>query len=361
MFRDYKLVQYSIGEKIELKTKGEGAVLEINNNNFLCHIILKDISEMEIEAVNRGVIIADLCYIDNIAFLCLSIGGILKYELPFNMSVYSEHMIKHLKQNCYLMPIVLVDADTRVVKAMRCIGFNKEFSEMIYKLAIAEWKNEVRNYDLQLKIVFNKYTTDELMAQSIKKQIFFSKYPMKYDRNGLIERIKNGEKLKYRFFWGHKDGVIEDSLSQWYKCRFCVNGSMFTSAEQYMMAQKAALFQDKKTFEMIMDTNDPRKCKALGRKVQGFNDKIWDTAKYKIVLDGNYLKFSLNDELKRFLLSTGDEILVEASPYDKVWGIGMYENNVNATNPALWKGENMLGFALMEARDIIRENEKRGD
>ena len=136
---------------------------------------------------------------------------------------------------------------------------------------------------------------------------------------------------------------------------------MFTSAEQYMMAQKAALFQDKKTFEMIMDTNDPRKCKALGREVQGFNDKIWDIAKYKIVLDGNYLKFSLNDELKRFLLSTGDEILVEASPYDKVWGIGMYENNVNATNPALWNGENMLGFALMEARDIIRENDKRGE
>ena len=76
MFRDYELVQYTVGEKIELKTKGEGAVLEINNNNFLCHIVLKDISEMEIEAVNRGVIIADLCYIDNIAFLCLSIGGI---------------------------------------------------------------------------------------------------------------------------------------------------------------------------------------------------------------------------------------------------------------------------------------------
>lgn len=359
MLSDYKLVQYTVGEKIELKIKGEGAVLEINNNNFLCHIVLKDISEREIEAVNRGVIIADLCYIDNIAFLCLSIGGILKYELPFNMSVYSEHMIKRLKQNCYLMPIVLVDADTNVVKAMRCIGFNKNFSEMIYKLAVAEWKNQIRNYDLRLRIIFNKYTTEELMAQSIAKQIFFSKYPMKYDRNGLIERVKNGEKLKYRFFWGHKDGVIGDCLSQWYKCRFRVNGSMFTSAEQYMMAQKAALFQDKKTFEMIMDTNDPRKCKALGREVQGFDDKIWDTTKYKIVLDANYLKFSLNDELKRFLLSTGDEILVEASPHDKVWGIGMDGNNVNATNPTLWNGENMLGFALMEARDIIRENDDK--
>ena len=80
----------------------------------------------------------------------------------------------------------------------------------------------------------------------------------------------------------------------------------------------------------------------------------WDKMKYKIVLDGNLLKFSQNEELKQFLLSTGDKILVEASPYDKVWGIGMLAENFECINPGAWNGENLLGFALMEVRDILR-------
>lgn len=357
---DYELVRYNIGEQIKRKVKGEGAVMEIINNTPFCHIFLKNLTDIEIEAVNRGVIIADLCYVDKVAFFCLTIGGILKYELPFNMCLYSEFQLKQLRQGCYAMPIVLLDADTNIIRAMRIIRFDKEFSDTMYNLAITEWKNRVSNYQVQLKIVFNRYTTDEIMAQSIAKQIFFNKYPMKYDKKQLIDRINQGEDVQYRFFWGHKDGVIKDCLSQWYKCRFCVNGRVYSSAEQYMMAQKASLFKDGKSFEMIMEADNPRQCKALGREVKGFDDKKWDEAKYKIVLDANYLKFSQNDELRRFLLSTGDEILVEASPYDKVWGIGMYENNVNATNPALWNGENMLGFALMEARDIIRNSYEEG-
>lgn len=103
-----------------------------------------------------------------------------------------------------------------------------------------------------------------------------------------------------------------------------------------------------------MASDDPKQIKALGRKVHNFDDTIWNKAKYSIVLNGNYLKFSQNPELREFLLSTGDDILVEASPLDAIWGIRMSENNENARNPLKWSGRNLLGFALMEVRDEIR-------
>ena len=106
--------------------------------------------------------------------------------------------------------------------------------------------------------------------------------------------------------------------------------------------------------EQIMRSDDPKEIKALGRKVHGFKEEAWDEVKYPLILNGNYNKFVQNEQLRSFLLSTGDSILVEASPYDRVWGIGLAAEDPRAQDPQQWRGENLLGFALMEVRDEIR-------
>ena len=92
---------------------------------------------------------------------------------------------------------------------------------------------------------------------------------------------------------------------------------------------------------------------ALGRKVKNFDEKKWNETKYSIVFAGNLLKFSQDENLKDFLLSTKNDIIVEASPYDKIWGMGMSADDEFVENPTRWKGENLLGFALMEVRDEL--------
>ena len=104
-----------------------------------------------------------------------------------------------------------------------------------------------------------------------------------------------------------------------------------------------------------MQTSDPKEMKALGKKVKNFDQVIWDKVKYSIVLNGNYYKFSQNPEMRDFLISTGDKILVEASPLDRIWGIGLSAQDHNANKPEAWKGENLLGFALMEVRDELKK------
>ena len=120
-----------------------------------------------------------------------------------------------------------------------------------------------------------------------------------------------------------------------------------------MMAQKALLFNDNEIFNEIMKANHPKEYKELGRKIKNFSDLKWNENKYQIVLKGNIAKFSQNEKLKAFLLNTGIKILVEASPYDKIWGIGLSADQENIENPLTWNGENLLGFALMEVRDLI--------
>lgn len=181
---------------------------------------------------------------------------------------------------------------------------------------------------------------------------------MKYTREMLIEKYNNNEKLKYVFFWGHTqkgNEITKTCFSQWYPCSFVVEGVTYYTAEQYMMAQKALLFQDKKIFEEIMNAKHPKEYKALGRKIRGFDEEIWNEKRGQIVIDGNYAKFSQNEPLKKFLLATGDRVLVEASPYDRIWGIGMSMDTQNIENPTIWKGQNLLGFALMEVRELLQE------
>ncbi len=124
-----------------------------------------------------------------------------------------------------------------------------------------------------------------------------------------------------------------------------------------MMYKKALLFEDLSTAEKILQTDDPKKQKALGRKVNGFREDIWNIHKFDIVVKGNLLKFSQNENLKKQLLATEDKILVEGSPYDKIWGVGLKWDDPKILNSANWKGENLLGMALMKTRDILNYKE----
>lgn len=181
---------------------------------------------------------------------------------------------------------------------------------------------------------------------------------MKYTRESIIERYNSGEEQHIIAFWGHTPNLqkmTKACFSQWYDCRFEAEGVQYHTTEQYMMAQKAILMSDISTYEKIMAADNPKDYKALGREVQHFNAAMWDHAKYNVVLTGNLAKFSQNPDLFEFLDSTGNSVLVEASPYDGIWGVRLGIDDPRIKNPNEWLGENLLGFVLMETRDILRE------
>lgn len=180
----------------------------------------------------------------------------------------------------------------------------------------------------------------------------------RYTRQSLIDAHAAGTMPELYPFWGHqpaKDGRITRScFSQWWQSDFYHGGQRFFCMEQCMMVGKARLFQDVEVQQQILSCPDPRKIKALGRSVKPFDSKRWDRVKYSLVLTGNYHKFVQNPVLRRFLLSTGDSVLVEASPYDCIWGVGLSAGDPRIHDPRQWLGQNLLGFALMEVRDEIR-------
>ncbi len=128
----------------------------------------------------------------------------------------------------------------------------------------------------------------------------------------------------------------------------------YATAEHYMMVQKARLFGDADAARRIFDTAHPSDAKRLGRGVLGFDDVRWREHRFEIVVAASYAKFSQHEELGAFLLATGDRVIVEASPRDTIWGIGLGQTNAAAGDPTRWRGLNLLGFALMKARAQLR-------
>ena len=172
----------------------------------------------------------------------------------------------------------------------------------------------------------------------------------------LTATNKKYTKDDFVFFWGYTnkgDGVTKACLSQWYPCSFTVDGQTYNCAEQYMMAEKARIFNDEPIREQIMHETDQMTIKKLGRRVTGFVGAIWEGERYDVVFKGNEAKFSQNPHLREFLMSTGNKILVEASPKDTIWGIGLDEFNPDALDPRKWRGKNLLGFTLMDVRQWL--------
>ncbi len=151
----------------------------------------------------------------------------------------------------------------------------------------------------------------------------------------------------YHFFYG-QDSVF----SQWYPSVFTEQGFYYNCAEQYMMAQKAVLFQDKEVWQRIMQATKPYDQKLLGRTVRGFDKDIWERNCKFFVYQGNYLKFTQNPKLLQLLLAIKHDF-VEASPVDQVWGIGLSVNHPHAYDKSKWKGTNWLGEILTKLRNDL--------
>ena len=167
----------------------------------------------------------------------------------------------------------------------------------------------------------------------------------------LQTKLAEGGTFEYLPFYGKNNNWY---LSQWYPCEFTSWLGKHTSAEDAMMKGKAIAFSDYVTYELMLKTDDPRKLKRLGREVKGFDQKVWNKRKEQIVLLATLNKFRQNPDLKKQLLATGNKVLVEASPYDRIWGVGLAATHDDIENPFRWKGQNLLGFLLMEARDSMR-------
>lgn len=148
--------------------------------------------------------------------------------------------------------------------------------------------------------------------------------------------------------------ATSEIYSNWHPCRFRYDNMVFSNSEQAMMYAKAKLMKDEASIIKIKKQPDPYLVKRLGRKISPWNESLWISKRLALVSDICYAKFSSNEEFKKILLDTGDLILVEASANDKIWGIGLDETQPEIHNKKKWKGLNLLGQALMNARERIR-------
>lgn len=158
---------------------------------------------------------------------------------------------------------------------------------------------------------------------------------------------------RFVFFFSEKE-----IYSQWYPSPFEIKGVKFPTAEHYMMFAKACLFGDKITAEQILQCTSPKEAKALGRKVSPFDAEIWDKKAMSYVRQASLAKFRQNPELLKTILQHAGKEFVEASPYDKIWGVGLGQNDPRILNPKNWLGKNQLGFVLSYiAKELAAENQ----
>ena len=153
---------------------------------------------------------------------------------------------------------------------------------------------------------------------------------------------------RFTFFWRQ-----QSPFSQWYPAEFVVEGVRFTCAEQYMMYGKARLFGDGETAARILAARTPKEHKALGREVRGFEGAVWERKRERIVYEGSQAKFTQNAELLTALLATAGTELVEASPMDRIWGVGLSAEDPRIQDPATWRGQNLLGKVLTRLREDL--------
>lgn len=164
--------------------------------------------------------------------------------------------------------------------------------------------------------------------------------------------IKAEAYTEYVFFWRS-----HDPFSMWHPSQFQHDGIAFNCAEQFMMYHKAMLFKDRDTANRILATSRPAEHRSLGREVKGFQEALWLEHRLQIVYDANYHKFTQNDHLLDFLLSTQGKLLVEASPEDLIWGIGLKEDDPRARDPNQWRGQNLMGIVITQLREDLANDE----
>lgn len=175
----------------------------------------------------------------------------------------------------------------------------------------------------------------------------------------IRDRYNRGEKLEFKFFYGHlpsSSGKLTTScFSHWWMQPFVINQTYYCCVEQWLASEKARLFGDEKSYHIIMNSTNPLVMKSRAEAIKNVKKSRENLNLCNLIYQGNFAKFSQNPDLKDFLFATGDEVLVYASPSDAVQGIYMKATNPKCTNPNNWEGENLLGFTLMDVRDVLKE------
>jgi ribA/ribD-fused uncharacterized protein len=182
-------------------------------------------------------------------------------------------------------------------------------------------------------------------------------YRLPLDLEALRACIRDGQSFTYLPFYGHtaEPGRITNAVySQFYPVEFQIDGVRYRWAEQGMMAAKARLFGDQEALAAILEADEPLACKKIGRSVRNYDDGHWSPARFDLVVAGNIAKFGQSQLLRDHLLGSNDAILVEATPRDQIWGIGFGRGNPAVHDPLRWRGRNLLGFALVKVRAVLR-------
>lgn len=167
------------------------------------------------------------------------------------------------------------------------------------------------------------------------------------ERAELIAAIEAGQTFQYEPFFN-------GPYSQFHRAPFVIGGITYHWAEQWMMACKARVFQDDDAYREILAAQSPGRCKDLGRQVAHYDEQVWDGIRFNCVVNGNVAKFGQNADLRELILASGDAIFIEASPTDKIWGVGLGLEHPGVLDPTKWRGENLLGFALVKTRQALR-------
>ncbi len=279
-----------------------------------------------------------------------------------------KDLVLEIKQMCVDGVVVLLDYDTNpdIEDASKPLSHAslivRAVEELLTEEEKAAWPEQLKEMKERSIEETKKREDRKNRWMEMKKAAAVVGNPSKYNPIWAWEQQKAKKKLEFIFFWKPGNAkaqyVSKACLSQWHKCEFVVDDVKYNCAEQYMMAEKARLFNDAETLEKIMKQEEPDKIKELGREIKGFDPEVWNEHKFNIVVKGNLAKFGQNPNLLRFLLSTGTAVLAEASPYDRIWGIGMKEGDKGIEDAEKWYGINLLGFALMVVRDQLQEMKK---
>ena len=168
-----------------------------------------------------------------------------------------------------------------------------------------------------------------------------------------MDRLRIGNTETDAIFF-YRVGDAYGAFSNWAPTQFTVDGVSFSTAEQYIMYRKCLTFGDTVTAEKLLSSDSPKEQKALGREAAGYIDSVWAGIRQTVAIRGLYAKFSQDAELKRLLLGTGDAVLVECTSNDRIWACGLDKDDDDRLSADRWKGQNILGFALMEVRNMLR-------
>ena len=168
---------------------------------------------------------------------------------------------------------------------------------------------------------------------------------------------KKGRLLEMNIICFHNPDEENGHLSNWYMSYFKFDGIEFSSMEQYMMYKKALCFNDRGSADKILETDDVAEIKALGRGISGYDDHYWNGVRQVIVYEGLVAKFTQSEDLKKSLLETGNDILAECAVKDRIWGIGLSMTDPDRQDMSKWKGQNLLGYALMMVRNKLIKTE----